>query len=115
MGNKQQVFNNMFDSLKAGGKVAVQYMSFLPLFDYNAYVLLNPENAERIFRLFHFESKTKIDRYCLSAGFEIIRIFDIHCKGPVFETVRSSSSGNGRLHAACLILHLSVKRDCKSI
>ena len=88
MGNKQQVFNNMFESLKVGGKVAVQYMSYLPLFDYNAYVLLNPENAERIFRLFHFESKTKIDRYCLLAGFEIIRSFDIHCKGPVFETVQ---------------------------
>ena len=89
MTNKQQVFNNMFDSLKVGGKVAVQYMSYLPLFDYNAYVLLNPENAERIFRLFHFESKTKMERYCLSAGFdEIIRSFDTHCKGLVFETVQ---------------------------
>ena len=88
MTNKQQVFNNMFDSLKVGGKVAVQYMSYLPLFDYNAYVLLNPENAERIFRLFHLESKTKIERYCLSAGFEIIRSFDTHCKGLVFETVQ---------------------------
>ena len=89
MTNKQQVFNNMFDSLKVGGKVAIQYMSYLPLFDYNAYVLLNPENAERIFRLFHLESKTKIERYCLSAGFdEIIRSFDTHCKGLVFETVQ---------------------------
>ena len=64
-------------------------MSQLPLFDYNAYVLLNPENAERIFRLFHLESKTKIERYCLLAGFdEIIRSFDTHCKGLVFETVQ---------------------------
>ncbi|CAH3106962.1 unnamed protein product [Porites lobata] len=46
---------NSFDSLKVGGKVAVQYMSYLPLFDYNTYVLLNPENAERIFCLFHLE------------------------------------------------------------
>ena len=70
-------------------KQAVQYMSYLPLFDYNAYVLLNPENAERIFRLFHFESKTKMERYCLSAGFdEIIRSFDTHCKGLVFATVQ---------------------------
>ena len=30
MGNKQQVFNNMFQSLKAGGKLAVQYMAYLP-------------------------------------------------------------------------------------
>jgi len=80
MTNKQQVFNNMFESLKFGGKVAVQYISYLPLFDYNAYVLLNPENAERIFRLFHFESKTKMERYCLSAGFdEIIWSSDTQC------------------------------------
>ena len=61
-------------------------------------MLLNPENAERIFRFFHFESKTKIDRYCLLAGFEIIRSFDIHCKGLSPKPFRSSSSGNGRLH-----------------
>ncbi|CAH3106974.1 unnamed protein product [Porites lobata] len=30
MGNKQQVFNNMFQSLKVGGKLTVQYMSYLP-------------------------------------------------------------------------------------
>ena len=35
----------MFESLKVGGKVTVQYMSYLLLFDYNAYVLLNPENG----------------------------------------------------------------------
>ena len=64
-------------------------MSYLSLFDYNTYVLLNPENAERIFCLFHLESKTKIERYCLSARFdEIIRSFDTHCKGLVFETVQ---------------------------
>ena len=88
MTNKQQVFNK-FDSLKVGGKVAIQYMSYLPLFDYNTYVLLNPENAERSFCLFHLEWKTKMERYCLSAGFdEIIRSFDTHCKGLVFETVQ---------------------------
>ena len=30
-----------------------------------------------------------MERYCLSAGFdEIIRSFDTHCKGLVFETVQ---------------------------
>jgi len=71
MKNKQQVFNNLFTSLKAGEKIAFQYISHLPPFKRNAYVLLNPENADRILGMYQCEGKTKIEQYCLSAGFEI--------------------------------------------
>ena len=48
MKNKKQVFNNMFNSLKAGGKIAISYEDCLPPFEFNAYMLMNPENGERI-------------------------------------------------------------------
>ena len=116
MTNKQQVFNNMFDSLKVGGKVAIQYMSYLPLFDYNAYVLLNPENAERIFRLFHLESKTKIERSVYRR--DLMKSFGVltpTARGLCLKPFRSFSNGNGRLHVACLILPLSLKSDWRSV
>ena len=87
MKNKQQVFNNLFTSLKAGGKIAFQYISHLPPFKRNAYVLLNPENADRILGMYQCEGKTKIEQYCLSAGFEITRSVQIECVELVFEYV----------------------------
>ena len=87
MKNKQQVFNNLFTSLKAGGKIALQYISHLPPFERNAYVLLNPENADRILGMYQREGKTKIEQYCLSAGFEITRSVQTECVELVIEYV----------------------------
>ena len=67
MTNKQQVFNNMFESLEAGGKIAFQYVFCLPPFV--------------------CESKSKIDKYCKSAGFKITKSFENHSKGLVFGNV----------------------------
>ena len=36
MPNKQRVFNNMFSSLKVGGKIAISYRDRLPPFEFNA-------------------------------------------------------------------------------
>ena len=89
MPNKQQVFKNMFASLKVGGKIVIQYVTHLPPFELNAYKLLNPENADRIFQKYQCESKTKIEQYCLSAGFEIIKSFETHGIQAVFESIES--------------------------
>ena len=74
MPNKQRVFSNMFSSLKVGGKIAISYQDRLPPFEFNAYMLLNPENAEHICNeMYRCESKTNIKHYCLSAGFQIVK------------------------------------------
>ena len=75
----------MFTSLKAGGKIAVQCISHLPPFKRNAYVLLNAENADRILGMYQCEGKTKIEQYCLSAGFEITRSVQTESVKLIFE------------------------------
>ena len=87
MTNKKQAFNNMFESLKAGGKIAFQYVFCLPPFVFNAYKEMNPENAKRIFQKFQCEPKSEIDEYCKSAGFKIAKSFKNHSKGLVFVNV----------------------------
>ena len=87
MTNKQQVFNNMFESLKTGGKIAFQYAFCMPPFVFNAYKEMNPENAERICQKFQCESKSTIDKYCKSAGFNITKSFENYSKGLVFGNV----------------------------
>ena len=89
MKNKKQVFNNMFNSLKAGGKIAISYVDCLPPFEFNAYMLLNPENGERICNeMYQCETKTKIEHYCSSAGFQIVK-HDKFCASIVFESIQS--------------------------
>jgi len=44
----------MFESLKVGGKIGIQYQDHLPPFELNGYKELNPENAERtICQMYH--------------------------------------------------------------
>ena len=74
--DKQQVFKSMFDSLKVGGRIAIQYGDHPPPFLFKAFKELNPENAERIFQMFQYESKAKIDQYCSLAGFEIVSSYE---------------------------------------
>ena len=89
MPDKQQVFKNMFTSLKVGGKIALNYIDHLPPFEFNAYKELNPENAERICHvMYQCESKAKIEQYCSSAGFEIIKSCESQAEF-VFENIES--------------------------
>ena len=89
MPEKQQVFNGMFSSLKAGGKIAVNYLDRLPPFEFNAYMLLNPGNGERIcHEMYQCESKTKIEHYCLSSGFQIVKHYEF-CVPFVFNSIES--------------------------
>ena len=89
MKNKKQVFNNMFNSLKAGGKITISYQDGLPPFEFNGYTLLNPENGERICNeMYQCETKTKIEHYLSSAGFQIVK-HDKLCASIVFESIQS--------------------------
>ena len=89
MKNKKQVFNNMFNSLKAGGNIAISYEDCLPPFEFNAYMLLNPENGERICKeMYQCETKAKIEHYCSSAGFQIVK-HDKFCASIVFASIQS--------------------------
>lgn len=62
----------MFSSLKAGGKMAANYLDRLPPFEFNAYMLL----------------KTKIEHYCLSSGFKIVKHYEF-CVPFVFNSIES--------------------------
>ncbi|KAL9972324.1 hypothetical protein ACROYT_G018609, partial [Oculina patagonica] len=71
--DKQEAFKNMFKSLKDGGKVTILYTDHIAPFILSAAKELNPENSERICKMFHCEERTKIESYCSSAGFHIIK------------------------------------------
>ena len=86
---KQQAFKNMFKSLKVGGKIAVSYLDHLSPFELDAYEKLNPENAKRICQMYQCESKAKIEQYCSSVGFEIIRSYETHSTDLIFESSAS--------------------------
>ena len=115
MPEKQQVFNGMFSSLKAGGKIAISYVDRLPPFEFNAYMLLNPENEERIRKeMFQCEIKTKIEHYCLSSGFQIIKHYN-SCNHLLLNPSRVFWNGTGQLHTAYLIFRLSLKSVYRNI
>jgi len=83
---KQKAFKNMFESLKVGGKIALNYLDHLAPFELDAYEKLNAENAKRICQMYQCESKAKIEQYCSSAGFEIIRSYETHSTDLIFES-----------------------------
>ena len=87
--DKQQLFNNMFESLKHGGKIAIQYSDYICPFVSSAYKELNPKNAERICKMYHYQRRPKIEQYCSSAGFRITKSYETHSTQPVFQTIDS--------------------------
>ena len=114
MKNKKQVFNNMINSLKAGGKIAISYQDCLPPFEFNAYMLLNPENGERICNeMYQCETKTKIEHYCSSVGFQMVK-HDQFCASIVLNPSRVLWSGTGLLHTAYWIFRSSMKSVYRS-
>ena len=87
--DKQELFNNMFGSLKQGGKISSQYVDYLCPFVSSAVKELNPENAERIYEMFQCEKRPKIEQYCSTAGFNITKSYDTHSAQQVFQTIDS--------------------------
>ena len=87
--DKQQAFNNMFESLNVGGKIAISFITRQPSFEFNCYKELNPENAENICKMMHYEARATIVQYCCLAGFEIIRSYKAQSIERIFESVES--------------------------
>jgi len=79
----------MYESLKAGGKIAVQYVDHEYPFLSRAFIELNPENEQRIHGMVHFEERSTIEQYCSSAGFEILTSYDTDSSALVFESSES--------------------------
>jgi len=86
--DKQEVFKNMFLSLKRGGKIAIQYNDRFLSFEMSAYMVLNPENAPRFLEKCQFEERAKIEEYCSTAGFHIVTSYDTFMQ-LVFESIES--------------------------
>ena len=79
----------MFESLKPGGKIALQYVDYICPFVSSAFKELNPENAERIYEMYHCDERPGIEQYCPSAGFRITESYDTHSTQQVFQTIDS--------------------------
>ena len=113
MPEKQQVFNGMFSSLKDGGKIAVNYLDRPPPFEFNAYMLLNPGNGERIcHEMYQCESKTKIEHYCLSSGFQIVKHYEF-CVPFVFNSIESLLKWHWSVTHGVLDLSLVIEERLK--
>ena len=63
----------MFSSLEVGGKIALYYNDHIPPFMMNAFKELDLEKVESICQMYDIEPKSRIEQYCLSAGFKIIK------------------------------------------
>ena len=87
--DKEEVFKNVFGSLKSGGKLAARYIERLPSFVVSAYKVLNPENTERLCGMFHGEERAKTEQYCSSAGFRIIKSYDLMNSQLVFQNIHN--------------------------
>ena len=87
--DKQELFKNMFGSLKHGGKIAIQYVDYICPFVSSAFKELNPENAEIIFKMYHYEERPEIEKYCSKAGFRITKSYDTHSAQQFFQTMES--------------------------
>ena len=87
--DKQQIFKDMYESVKVGGKLAIQYIDHeLPFFS-KAVDELNPENADRLRGMANVEGRPIIEQYCTSAGFDIVKSYDTESSEVVFESVES--------------------------
>ncbi|XP_078371346.1 uncharacterized protein LOC144654994 [Oculina patagonica] len=85
--DKEEVFKNMFESLKSGGKIAAQYGDHPHPFALNAFKELNPETAELLCEMVQWEERAKVEQYCSSAGFQIIKSYDTQSTQLVFESI----------------------------
>ena len=63
--DKQEVFKNMFESLKIGGKIVIQYVGHTPPFFTSAFKELNPENEQRMMHMFQLFRREGQDRAIL--------------------------------------------------
>ena len=87
--DKEELFKNMFSSLKPTGKIALQYSDHMPTLYDHAYRELNPENITRIIDMHYFESRSGVENICKAAGFDIVKSYDVKRSDHQFENGES--------------------------
>ena len=79
----------MFDSLKAGGKIAIHYIDALLPFITTSFEVLNPETAEKFNKMFCFDTRDNIDCMCRAAGFDVVSSYYAYDKTVVYPSVEN--------------------------
>jgi len=74
--DKREAFENMFRSLRPGGKIVLSYIDHLPPVVEHVYHELNPANLVRILSMFQLETRSNIEKMCMAAGFDIVQSYD---------------------------------------
>lgn len=87
--DKQELFKNMFASLKPTGRIALQYSDHMPTLYDHAYRELNPENINRIIDMHHFETRPVVEKTCTAAGFDVVKSYDVKRSDHEFENGES--------------------------
>ncbi|XP_078375215.1 demethylmenaquinone methyltransferase-like [Oculina patagonica] len=85
--NKHQALKNIFSSLKAGGKMAMQYVDALSPFEESVMDELNPETKEQITSTFHGVAKAEVDRLCVTVGFDVVKSYYSNDDTLVFQSL----------------------------
>lgn len=87
--DKEELFKNMFSSLKPTGKIALQYSDHMPTLYDHAYRELNSENINRIINMHYFEARSGVEKMCKAAGFDIVKSYDVTRSDHQFENGES--------------------------
>ena len=74
--DKKEAFENLFRSLRPGGKICLSYLDHLPPAHEHVYHELNPENLDRILNMFQLETRSNVEKMCVAAGFNIVQSYD---------------------------------------
>jgi len=74
--DKREAFENMFRSLRPGGKIVLSYLDHLPPMHEHVYHELNPENLDRILNTYQLKTRSDIEKMCIAAGFDIVQSYD---------------------------------------
>ncbi|XP_022806426.1 uncharacterized protein LOC111343501 [Stylophora pistillata] len=87
--DKSKAFRNMFDSLKVGGKISIQYSDIIPPFMATSYEVLNPEKYEKLSNMFHLAKRDDVDLLCARAGFDVVKSYYPKYTKDLFPSVES--------------------------
>lgn len=87
--DKSRAFRNMLNSLKSGGKVAIQYIDALPPLLVSSLEILNPETSEQLNNKLHLVKRDDVDLICATAGFNVVKSYYIKDTTVVYPSVES--------------------------
>ncbi|KAL9956986.1 hypothetical protein ACROYT_G038559 [Oculina patagonica] len=86
--NKQDAFKNMFSSLKAGGKIAIQYEESLPPFMASTLEeLASPEIEEQHNNMYHSVASVDVNCVCTKVGFNVVKSYHTNDMPLVWESM----------------------------